>query len=399
MGKRRIDKNERIGEKRINSNGFIMTLIDYIDCNNVTIQFEDGEIVYNKYYYNFKKGNIKKENNKYNINYNLKKELSLGYLYPNIARMIAIKENDLDFENTFYILPKSSVKVYYYCDKCNTLSNKTKRICDLVNCSSCEYCSDGISIPEKFIRNILNQLNIKFIMQLNKSILKWCQNYRYDFYIPLLNIIIETHGLQHYERGFESCGGRSLEQEQENDKLKKELALNNNVDNYIIIDCRYSEFNWLKDNAIKELNKYFDLSNINWELAWEESQNNLCVNTWRLWNENKEYTINDISKLLFISNDVIRKYLKKGEKIGVCVYNVRRKEKKGKEYYNSTPVICLTTKRIFNTIHEGAEFYNCYSSGICKCCKNKIKSHKGLVWKYLIWQHNIRLKYNEINNL
>ena len=69
MDKRRVDKNERVGERRVNSNGFIMTLIDYIDCNNVTVQFEDGEIVYNKYYHNFKKGNIKKEDNKYNINY------------------------------------------------------------------------------------------------------------------------------------------------------------------------------------------------------------------------------------------------------------------------------------------------------------------------------------------
>ena len=47
----RIDKNKRIGEKSINNYGFVMTIIDYIDCNNVTIQFEDGEIVENIYYY------------------------------------------------------------------------------------------------------------------------------------------------------------------------------------------------------------------------------------------------------------------------------------------------------------------------------------------------------------
>ena len=109
--------------------------------------------------------------------------------------------------------------------------------------------SDGISIPEKFMWNVLKELNIEFKTQLNKKDFDWCQNYKYDFYIPSLNMVIETHGRQHYEK---SDRGRTLEEEQLNDKLKKELALNNNIKNYIIVDCRKSELEWLKENTIKE---------------------------------------------------------------------------------------------------------------------------------------------------
>ena len=388
MDKRRVDKNKRVGERRVNSNGFIMTLIDYIDCNNVTVQFEDGEIVYNKYYHNFKKGNIKKEDNKYNINYNLERELSLGYLYKDIAKMIAIKENNLKFDDTFYILPKCSTKAYYQCSKCGVI-NKEKRICDIVNYPSCKYCSDGISIPEKFMMNILTQLNIKFTPQLSKSTFKWCNNYRYDFYIPIINGIIETNGEQHY-KVLKGDKWGSLAEIQKNDKLKKELALINNIDNYIVIDCRYSELDWLKENVIKELSSYFDLSNIDWGLAWEESQNSLCVKTWELWNNNPMYTTVDISILLGLDRTTILKYVKIGDKIGKCKYEYRNNNI-GKK--NSKSIICITTKKIFLSLHEGANFYNCTVSGICKNCKRK-KEYSGnyngkkLIWRYLIWKHD-----------
>ena len=50
-------KNKRIGETVIHkSTGMVMTIIDYIDTHNITIQFEDGTIVTHKCYSAFKKG-------------------------------------------------------------------------------------------------------------------------------------------------------------------------------------------------------------------------------------------------------------------------------------------------------------------------------------------------------
>ena len=68
----------------------------------------------------------------------------------------------------------------------------------------------------------------------------------------------------------------------------------------------------------KELSDYFDLSNINWELAWEESQNSLCIKAWELWN--KGYNITKISKILKLNQHTIITYLKRGNECGMCNY-------------------------------------------------------------------------------
>ena len=80
----------------------------------------------------------------------------------------------------------------------------------------------------------------------------------------------------------------------------------------------------------------------------------------------------------------------------------RKGKRCGKNGVNIRPIICITTKRIFLYIKEGAEYYNVNDSHIVKCCKGKIKScgklNDGtkLVWKYLVWEHNkrYRIKFN-----
>lgn len=51
-------KLDRIGETNYSNDGHLMTIIDYFNANNITIEFEDGEIVTHKRYYNFKIGKI-----------------------------------------------------------------------------------------------------------------------------------------------------------------------------------------------------------------------------------------------------------------------------------------------------------------------------------------------------
>lgn len=67
--------------------------------------------------------------------------------------------------------------------------------------------------------------------------------------------------------------------------------------------------------------------------------------------------------------------------------------KGGKDNPRAKSVICLTTKRIFFTAIDGADYYNVLRQSIGKCCKGKIKSagkHNGqkLVWRYLNHKHN-----------
>ena len=74
----------------------------------------------------------------------------------------------------------------------------------------------------------------------------------------------------------------------------------------------------------------------------------------------------------------------------------------GKNHSKTKPVICLTTKRIFHTIEDGAKCYGVISSNIIKCCKGKHKSSgklngQKLVWRYLVWKHD--KKFRIIGNI
>ena len=66
---------------------------------------------------------------------------------------------------------------------------------------------------------------------------------------------------------------------------------------------------------------------------------------------------------------------------------------KGNKHAVRKSIICLTTKRIFLTVKDGASYYNIGCQNICKCCKgqrNYCGKHNGqkLVWRYLNYKHN-----------
>ena len=124
--------------------------------------------------------------------------------------------------------PQSDKNVTVTCPNCGR--RKEIRLDKIYNRKTiaCQ-CSDGTSYPEKFIISLLEQFNINYIKEYNPE---WIKPKRYDFYFELNNkkYIVETHGKQHYGSSeFMS----SLEEEQQNDKYKKELALNNGIDIYI----------------------------------------------------------------------------------------------------------------------------------------------------------------------
>ena len=53
-------------------------------------------------------------------------------------------------------------------------------------------------------------------------------------------------------------------------------------------------------------------------------------------------------------------------------------------------VICVTTEKIFDNMGEGARYYNTYSTGICRCCKQelnycgKLEDGTPLIWRYYV---------------
>lgn len=233
--------------------------------------------------------------------------------HPNIARMLKNKEIGYTTSHG------SSKKQIFICPDCGH-EKKLIPYAITVNGFGCPKCGDGISFPEKFTFAILEQLKVKFLTQLTKTTFEWCKGYRYDFYLNNYNIILEVNGLQHYKDTY--YYKRTLEEEEENDKNKKELAIKNGIkeDNYIVIDCRKSELEWIKYNILSsELSNIYDISNIDWIKCLKYAYNSLVKEVCKLWREGIK-NINEISIIYKLSTVTIRNYLKKGSKLGWCKY-------------------------------------------------------------------------------
>lgn len=138
----------------------------------------------------------------------------------------------------------SGKKVIFKCPICNQLSKQPRAIKDLIKYHSIGCQCDGkMSFPELVMFNLLNQFHIEFQTQVTNMIFPWAGTKRYDFYLPKLNCIIETHGKQHYTQT--KLRGRSLEEEQDNDKQKKNIAIINGISHYFEINCSESNINFI----------------------------------------------------------------------------------------------------------------------------------------------------------
>jgi len=315
---------------------------------------------------------------------------------PEYARFLANSEDG--YKYTQY----SHSKVNWICPECKNLI-ENKIISNVTRHGlSCPKCSDGISYSEKFMYSLLDQLvyNLDINFKYQKSDFKWAMGKIYDFFIINNNAIVETHGKQHYEEnGFNFYGGRTLEEEQENDKIKEELAINNNIINYIVIDCKKSELEYIKNNILNsKLAKLYDLSNIDWLKCHEFACNSLIKIVCDLWNSGLKSTT-EISDKMHISVSTIRKYLKQGTLLNWCDYPKGKiRFTNNKPPINSRSVINLNTNKIFDSIINAAKYYNMNSYGnISFACQNKTKTAGGYIWMY--YDEYIKLSQDEIDKL
>lgn len=263
--------------------------------------------------------------------------------------------------------------------------------CKSIGCS----CSDGVSYPEKFIVSLLDQINIKYIKEYSPT---WCNNKRYDFYYELNDekYIIEAHGTQHYERAFRK-DSRTLKEEQENDRYKKELALNNGIDKYIVLDCRKSNIDWIKDSILKsELNNIFDLNEVDWKECDKFAIDSLIKEVCEYWNQKEEWeTTKDLVNKFNLSKSTVHRYLKKGAEIGWCNYDAeeesRKRNSKGGKY-KSKPIkmfkdgICVGVFKSIKDLDRRSEILfntKLHNSNISAVCLNKRSSYKGFTFKYI----------------
>lgn len=308
---------------------------------------------------------------------------SVSITYPEYIKFFVNKDDMLKYP------AHSNKNILMKCPSCG--NQKEMTIHNLTSQGfSCPKCGDGISYPEKFLFNFLEQLCINFETQLGNKVFNWCGKYRYDNYIEKINCICETHGLQHYKDTTGTWNGISLKGIKENDKQKEQLAKNNNIKHYIVLDCRYSELEWLKNSIIEsDLPKLlnFKESDIDWLKCHESGYKSFVKIVSDLWNDGIKNLLQIASKLK-ISKSATTKYLKQGAELGWCDYNAYEESKKNTDRLKKS-VICVTTGDIFTSIIEASNKYKVNENGISQCCNNKTKSAgkhpvtgEKMVWKF-----------------
>lgn len=304
----------------------------------------------------------------------------LATMFPYLLKFI------VDKEVAKTLMPTSHGKIMTRCPDCGF--EKNMLILNLTRRGfSCPICGDGMSIPNKFTRSILKQLDTKFTPEKSFT---WSNNKKYDVFISKSNCIIEAHGIQHYEQ---STRGRSLKEEQENDKLKKQMALNNGIKHYITLDCRYSDLNWMKNSIINsELGLLFDLSKVDFVKAFKYAQSNIVKEVCAIRDKyHGNITSTKLCEITGIGKSTIIRYLKIGTECGFLKYpysSIDEMRKTGSSNgKNLSKVVYMYDRqgkyiREFNSSEDAYKATNIPKANIYNSCANKSKPRSCYIWRY-----------------
>jgi len=149
-----------------------------------------------------------------------------------IQKAKQIHGNKYDYSKTIYINIKKPVEII-----CKKHGSFFQIASNHLRGTGCPICKS--SKGELIINSILTKYRIEFIQEF--IIPNQNYRFRYDFYLPKLNVLIEYHGIQHY-KPIEFFGGESSFHDIKlRDSLKKCLAK----------ECR---FNFLEINYLHYIN-------------------------------------------------------------------------------------------------------------------------------------------------
>lgn len=307
---------------------------------------------------------------------------------PDIAMLLK------DPENGYKYTKAAHSKVDFVCPDCGKVINL--RINDVYNKGLvCTRCSDGLSYPNKFARSFLDQLPIEnHICEYHPN---WALSYFYDNYFEYNNkkYILEMDGGFHYKDV--PSYKKSLKDIQAVDKIKTELANQNDI-SVIRIDCQKSDCDYIKENILSSiLSELFDLSNIDWGLCDKIAHKNILKQACDLYASGIT-NLRDVADMLNVHRATVLRYLKAGAKYGFCDYDAKKSYKNSlKSRQNVTSIVLvdndLNILQEFNSIHD---------------CQTKIKEWYGIsLWRQKIPEvckthepyHGFNFRFaNEINN-
>jgi len=288
-------------------------------------------------------------------------------------------------------------KIIPICPDCGKVKEKPIAISHIYNDKSigCS-CGDNYSYPNKFMLNLLEQLNIEFESEYNPE---WIKPKRFDFYFKLNDkeyIVEMDGGLGHGEKN--RLNGQSAKDSQAIDNMKDMKADEHGI-KVIRIDSKKSELEYIKNNIIIKLNNILKLNKIDWLQCEEFALRNLVKVACNYKKENNDLTTKDIGKLMKVDRSTIWSYLKKGSKLGWCDYNPKEETDRNNlkagsrnRIHSSKPVEIFKDNMSLGKFESSAELerqseklfgVKLGNTAISSVCLNKYKYHKGYTFMFI----------------
>lgn len=270
-------------------------------------------------------------------------------------------------EDGFLYTEKSNKKLNWKCPDCGHIINNKSPATVGAQGLACPKCSDGISYPNKFMFNILTQLDEDFIPEKKFD---WCifKKYNsnedtyglYDFVIENKKLIIEMDGgLNHKDGKAYKNDEEKMKEALYKDHMKDVLAKKNG---YIIlrINCKYFDIKDRKKKCIdgiinSELNKIYNLNSVDWNTAHTYSLKSKIYEVCTLYNNG--LLASQICEHVKLSLTTVCNYLQQGNESGLCKYT--GKVKLNKKFLENIGYNIFTRKELEDAkIDYVCSYYN-----------------------------------------
>lgn len=256
----------------------------------------------------------------YCANKKASKENCFATHYPELVKYLKNKEDA--YTHTY----GSGDIVWVICPDCDT--ERLVRLHDLAKHGfKCQVCGDNISYPNKFLRWFL--LDDTINGQIEGLQFEWNPHWDkrvlFDASFILNNdrFVVEMQGIQHYNLKWHNREDKTI---LERDNYKVSKCKENNIKE-IIIDCRDSNFEFIKNNISNSvLGEILDISQVNWAKIALNIERNLVKECCELYNKNPFWSTLDIANQVKIEKVTVIRYLKRGTEIGWCNYTTNEEE-------------------------------------------------------------------------
>ena len=296
--------------------------------------------------------------------------------HPDIAKLL---QNPEDGYNVSF---GSGKKFVFICPECGTPSRPTQ-LCNVTKHGfRCHTCGDGISIPNKFMSNILKEI-LGYEYECEK-VFDWCKfsidgvakKGIYDFYFKYNGeeyIVEMDGGIGHGNKFYYPQINKNydfdyfIKVDNEKDRLATEHGIK-----VIRIEATDSSLSYLKEKVLNSyLPQVLNLDKIDFQSIYQKCLKSLMIEAINIFNS-KTRDIKKIAKELKVSHPTALSYIKRGTECNLCKYDPiidGEKIRKINHAKQCHPVINTTENIRFDSVSQASSYYKIYHKRITNNCE------------------------------